>query len=641
MKESFLYIRIAGFRNQYQTTMKKALPTYVFVAFLMMITSLTVTAQNQIRTFTYHQITKLTETHVIGQDWQHVLSDDGNKIVWFKQNVPKKVFVMNPDGSGMQEIVDLGSDRLTHVDISADGSKVVYVGGPGPDGHHINFINSNGSGDLDLVGFSTLHVNALKICGNGTKIFFNLIANSSILGGGGSVEKGVYSINPDGTGLTHLVGPSAVATVLGINAGDVGAFYGASSGACVDVSYDGSRIVFVAGGSGEYHVFTADGGGNNVTLIHSATYIGSVGISKDGEKIAFTTTVSGGNREGWVANFDGSSKLRLASNDSIYFTNGNSQGDQVCLTANGSQVMFDGAAAHLYNSDGSGVLQLGLPPIGTAGNPLIIADLARATMSTNGSSVLYSFREPGSGLSQLAMLYSGPTSLGASPDISQLTVIPGAIAISPQTASTLTTKVSYANGNDSLRYVGNSALKNGVGDTKVVYRTFYDDGVSAGDVTANDQIYTHNNVFAYSDAVPGPRTLRFNAEIVDASGFIHGTAIDVEPFYVVSDTTFLSINELDAQPSAQFSLEQNYPNPFNSSTRIQVNLSENVKLNLGVYDALGKLQATLINKEMGSGSYEVTWNGSNADGEKLGSGVYFIRMQAGNYVAAKRMLLAR
>lgn len=617
--------------------MKKALPTYVLFAFLVVTGLSNAKAQTILRTFTHHQITKFTETHVGGQDWQHVLSDDGNKVVWFKQTSPKKVFVMNPDGSGMQEIVDMGSDRLTQVDISADGTKIVYVGGPFGDGHHANFINSSGTGNLDLVGFSTLHINALKISGNGAKVFFNLITNTSILGGG-AAEKGVYSINTDGTGLTQVASSADVAAALSINVADVGAFYGAGSGAGIDVSYDASRLIFIAGANGEYHVFTKDG--STVTHIHSSTYIGAVGISRDGEKIAFTTNVSGGDREGWVANFDGSGKVRLASNEDIYFSNGNSLGDQVCLTANGSHVIFDGSAAHLYASDGSGVLQLAVPPIGTAGNPLIIADLARATMSTDGSSVLYSFREPGSGLYQLAMLYVGPTGLGASPNITQMTANPPEIAITPATSSTLTAMVSLANGSDSLRYVGNSALKGGVADTKVVYRTFYDDGTSAGDVTANDQVYTHNNVFAYSDAESGARTLRFNAEAIDASGFIHGTALDVEPFKVVPDTTFLSINEISSINNG-YSLGQNYPNPFNGSTSVQFSLGDKSKVRLSVYNILGEQQLVLLDNEMSAGTYQLNWNGNDNAGNPLAAGTYFIRMEAGDFVASKQIVIAK
>ncbi len=600
-------------------------------------------AQNKIRTLSYHQITKFTETQVIGQDWQHVLSDNANKIVWFKQSSPKKVFVMNRDGSGMQEIVDMGTERLSYVDISADGTKIVYRGGPFSEGSHVNFINSNGTGNADLVGFTGLHVQTIKISGDGNHIFFNLFTNSSYLAGG-TAERGVYYITPGGTGLSQIVGPASVAPLLGISASDVGVFYGAGSGPCVDVSYDGSRIIFVAkdNANGGYYVFTSTGSGGSITKVHGpVTYMGGVGISKDGEKIAFTTNTSDGNREGWVANFDGSNKIKVADNlNDFYFTDGNSQGDAINLTSNGSLVMFDGYLAHLFDSDGSSVIQLNVPTIGEAGNPLIASNLSRATMSSDGSSILYSFREPGSGLMQLAMLYINPASIQSSPGISDIGTDGNAVAISPPTPSTITARLTYANGSDSLRYIGNSVLMDGRSDIKVTFRTFYDDGSSAGDVTANDMLFTHNNVVPYSDAVPGPRTLRINAEIIDDSGYIHGTAVDVEPFYVVADTSFLGITKIDGIKDG-FALEQNYPNPFNASTNIKFYVEDKSNIRLDVFNAIGELQATLINNEMAPGSYQLTWDGQNNLGQKLASGMYFFRMQSDKAVQSKEFIITR
>lgn len=594
-------------------------------------------AQSVIRTQTYHQVTKFTESHSNAQDWQHVLSDDGNKIVWYKQTNPKKVIVINPDGSGIQELVDMGTDRLSQVDISADGTKIVYIGGPGPDGHHVNFINSNGSGDLDLVGFNGLHTHTVKISGDGNNVFFNLYTNSSYIGGG-SAERGIYYISPSGTGLNQVVSPAQVATAIGINATDVGTFYGGGSGQSVDASYDGSRIIFIAkdNSNGNYTVLTATGGGGSVTKIHDAYYIGAVGISRDGEKIAFTTNESDGNRQGWVANFDGSAKVKLADNfNDYYFTNGNSQGDAVSLTANGSQVMFDGQLGHLFNSDGSGVMQVTAPTIGGAGYPLISEGLPRATMSSNGSSFLYSFLDPVTNLVQLSMLYVNPGALGSSPTLSEIGTNPNTISISPQTASTFTARLTPANGSDSIKYIGNATLLNNRLDIKVPAKTFYDDGVSVGDVTANDMLYTHWGINASSDAVPGPRTMRINAEIIDAGGYVHGTSVDIEPFYVVPDTTFIGITEINGVNN-NFTLEQNYPNPFSTNTNIKFHLNKASKVLLEVYNVTGELQATLINTEMATGSYQIPW-----DGQNLASGMYFFKMQASGAIQTQEFIIAK
>ncbi|MFZ1518848.1 MAG: T9SS type A sorting domain-containing protein [Ignavibacteriaceae bacterium] len=85
-----------------------------------------------------------------------------------------------------------------------------------------------------------------------------------------------------------------------------------------------------------------------------------------------------------------------------------------------------------------------------------------------------------------------------------------------------------------------------------------------------------------------------------------------------------------------FKLEQNYPNPFNPSTKIKFAVPEKSNVLIKVYDILGSEVATLVNEEMDAGWYE---NNFNAAG--LSSGVYLFRMEAGNYVNTKKMILLR
>ncbi len=85
-----------------------------------------------------------------------------------------------------------------------------------------------------------------------------------------------------------------------------------------------------------------------------------------------------------------------------------------------------------------------------------------------------------------------------------------------------------------------------------------------------------------------------------------------------------------------FALLQNYPNPFNPSTTIVYQLPTDSFVRLRVYDLLGRLAATLVNAEKSPGRYEATFNGA-----ELPSGVYFYRIQAGNYTAVKKLLLLK
>ena len=101
-------------------------------------------------------------------------------------------------------------------------------------------------------------------------------------------------------------------------------------------------------------------------------------------------------------------------------------------------------------------------------------------------------------------------------------------------------------------------------------------------------------------------------------------------------------NEGTAIPN-DFSLSQNFPNPFNPVTKIKFDIPDNGKTNsengivtLKVYDILGKETAVLVNNKLSPGSYIVDFDGSS-----LPSGVYFYKLQAGNFVSTKRMMLIK
>ncbi|MBK8981341.1 MAG: T9SS type A sorting domain-containing protein [Ignavibacteria bacterium] len=85
-----------------------------------------------------------------------------------------------------------------------------------------------------------------------------------------------------------------------------------------------------------------------------------------------------------------------------------------------------------------------------------------------------------------------------------------------------------------------------------------------------------------------------------------------------------------------FILYQNYPNPFNPITVIRYSLNENRIVNLIVYDALGKKVTTLVNEKQSAGSYEIEFDGSG-----LSSGIYFYKIEAGDFRQVKRMVMVK
>ena len=86
----------------------------------------------------------------------------------------------------------------------------------------------------------------------------------------------------------------------------------------------------------------------------------------------------------------------------------------------------------------------------------------------------------------------------------------------------------------------------------------------------------------------------------------------------------------------KFSLSQNYPNPFNPLSTIGYQIPQRSFVSLKVYDILGKEVATLVTEEKPAGRYEVHFNGEN-----FSSGIYFYKLQAGNYSSIKKMVLIK
>jgi flagellar hook assembly protein FlgD len=88
-------------------------------------------------------------------------------------------------------------------------------------------------------------------------------------------------------------------------------------------------------------------------------------------------------------------------------------------------------------------------------------------------------------------------------------------------------------------------------------------------------------------------------------------------------------------------LDQNYPNPFNPLTTVMYALKKEAKVSITIYNLLGQKVKTLMNSEQEAGYKSIAWNGTNDDGAKVCSGVYFCRMNADEYVSTKKLLLLK
>lgn len=93
--------------------------------------------------------------------------------------------------------------------------------------------------------------------------------------------------------------------------------------------------------------------------------------------------------------------------------------------------------------------------------------------------------------------------------------------------------------------------------------------------------------------------------------------------------------------SLGFSVYQNYPNPFNPSTEIHFVIPQAQQVEISVYNALGQKVKTLLSRYLKAGNHRINWDGTDAVGNAMGSGVFFYVVQAGKLKVVKKMLLLK
>ncbi|HEY5533641.1 MAG TPA: T9SS type A sorting domain-containing protein [Ignavibacteria bacterium] len=113
-------------------------------------------------------------------------------------------------------------------------------------------------------------------------------------------------------------------------------------------------------------------------------------------------------------------------------------------------------------------------------------------------------------------------------------------------------------------------------------------------------------------------------------------------YTAIIDTINVGINKISDIVPSSYSLYQNYPNPFNAETKIKFDIQKSVVssqysvVTLKIFDITGRYIAILMNEQLHSGTYEVTFDGSN-----LPSGIYFYQLKADDFVKTKKLLLIK
>ncbi|MEO8399177.1 MAG: T9SS type A sorting domain-containing protein [Ignavibacteriaceae bacterium] len=145
-------------------------------------------------------------------------------------------------------------------------------------------------------------------------------------------------------------------------------------------------------------------------------------------------------------------------------------------------------------------------------------------------------------------------------------------------------------------------------------------------------IYNPYEYISYTDSIGfnALHALEWN-DWLGISRYLAGCIIDNKTYgSIITDINYQNNTAL------LFSLSQNYPNPFNPTTKIEYSIPKTSFVKLKVYDILGKEVITLVNEEKSIGNYSIEFNGNN-----LSSGIYFYKIQAGNYSSVKKIILLK
>ena len=141
--------------------------------------------------------------------------------------------------------------------------------------------------------------------------------------------------------------------------------------------------------------------------------------------------------------------------------------------------------------------------------------------------------------------------------------------------------------------------------------------------------------------------------IVFASGFLSPSANDSTFSLILTTPSGYSV-ELPSTPTALltvaensriqpkvFALNQNYPNPFNPTTSISFDVFELSNISLNIYDLNGRLVKNLMSGNLSQGTYNIAWNGKNANGASVAGGVYLYSITSNNSTIVKKMSLIK
>lgn len=203
-------------------------------------------------------------------------------------------------------------------------------------------------------------------------------------------------------------------------------------------------------------------------------------------------------------------------------------------------------------------------------------------------------------------------------------------------------------------WFGGSIQVSRIDSNDIIYHYSYDDGGRYFNIIADN-----GNILWLTSGIGGFLMLDYSEEETWTKIFPHGYGLDTiacigltkdhygnlwvgySNGYVgvynpngVVNVTSVFINNVSIP--TEFLLKQNYPNPFNPATKIEYGIAEPILVSLKIYDIIGNEIKELVNKYQNAGNYRYTFDGSN-----LSSGIYLVRLNAGDFSEVRKMSLIK
>lgn len=162
---------------------------------------------------------------------------------------------------------------------------------------------------------------------------------------------------------------------------------------------------------------------------------------------------------------------------------------------------------------------------------------------------------------------------------------------------------------------------------------------AGGSITLSDGFHARDGAYFRAEIGPCNTTTASQASpFLAAMG--RARAASAKPEESEEPNTLLSVNAQAALPD-KFALDQNFPNPFNPNTRINYALKSDVYVSLKIFNILGEELLTLVDEYQQAGFRSVDWNGRNAAGQRVASGIYVYRIRAGHFSQSRKMLISK